>query len=305
MPNNLLKPLTSREYKFMLRSERFDDLEKGVDQLWGTVVDLLNQITRGKDLSIKHQWKGTWDRSEWRKTHYCDVVGHLLKSNNFIFRVREEGEDDKTKEYKLTLKFRSPDRFLSASKDMKAKRKSYKKLKDTDKKSKFEEDIVPDTSRGGLSFKSKFSSSTSLEGKKKAPSIDTIEQLEKIYPVLKDLNLPKEMELHRVNDFTAHEVAIKLGTVDLEEDALIKSSVSLWYLDQDRVNEPLVAELSFDFDLLDDDDKPEIPIRTIETANQLFLTLLRQQQWFDPAKETKTGYAYNGFSGGENIGHDR
>ncbi len=113
------------------------------------------------------------------------------------------------------------------------------------------------------------------------------------------------MALHRVNDFTAHEIAIKLGIFDLKEEAPIKSSVSLWYFGPQHLDEPLVAEFSFSFEFPEDDGKPEIPMRTITTANRLFLTSLRQRQWFDPDKETKTGYAYNGFSSGENTGHDR
>lgn len=97
-------------------------------------------------------------KEENKKTYYLDTVSQELRHNGFIVRVREEEKKGK-KEYKLTLKYRSSDRYLAASQDLSVAELDILALKKTPKE-KFEEDILPP-------FSSKFSRSISLASEKK------------------------------------------------------------------------------------------------------------------------------------------
>jgi uncharacterized protein YjbK len=66
-----------------------------------------------------------------RRTWYLDTPGLDLQRHHYALRVREE-EDEGKKRFKVTLKYRAPDRYLSASQDLSSTEKA---------KHKFEEDI--------------------------------------------------------------------------------------------------------------------------------------------------------------------
>ena len=107
--------ITSREYKLILNSDRFQDLEIGLEAFWhivGFVVD------KSGGPAVKRQ-DDIWHRTTW----YLDVPNHVFYKNGWIVRVRKQDQ-----EYKLTLKVRISDRYLSASSDV-VPNKAVKKAK--------------------------------------------------------------------------------------------------------------------------------------------------------------------------------
>jgi hypothetical protein len=96
-----------------------------------------------------------------------------------------------------------------------------------------------------------------------------------------------------VNDFTAREIARKLGQFRFGDETVVKAMASFWYLPGEPGDYPLVGELSFDYDASGaagglEQFSPEV----VRGANELFASLQRQSGWLDLAGTTKTAAAY-------------
>ncbi len=295
MPKTNL-PITSREYKLMLNVTHFKERERGVREFWELVKFLAikqgAKITEPEDETI-------WYELEARKTYYLDTETLELQRQGFIVRVREEEKEQK-KKYKLTLKYRSSDRYLSASQHLATAQTS--ELQQAKIEPKFEEDILPP-------FRSKFSNSISIKSKQKI-NLNTIDDFKTIFPSLKELNIADQQELKIVNNFIANEAVFKLNYRIIfnqrVKDFQIKPCLSFWYLLGNNKQElPLVGEFSFDYDLEPKQleslakDNNELEIfapQVVRGANQLFTAIQKQVNWLNFNSTTKTSYAYEGFA---------
>src|SRR5215210_361340 len=129
-------PVTSREYKLMLNTDRFIDRNQG-SEVWLSLVDFLVEKHGGQIIET--------DEVEERKASYLDTPALALDQHGFALRLREE--DNGGDRYQINLKYRDPDRYISAAQDL---------FSEPAGKTKFEEDISPP-------FISKFSHSTSIK----------------------------------------------------------------------------------------------------------------------------------------------
>ncbi len=266
--------ITSREYKLMLEANRFQNRAKGVAAFWAMVNCLIEKTPTANDIN-----PGSTDTpKKERLTWYLDTPAQSLNKNNFVLRLREEEEEGETF-YKVTLKYRSPDRFISAAPNLECTKAGSK--------TKFEEDVVP-------FFSSKFSHSTSIE-LDKLPLLQTIGDVVKLFPGIKDLKLPQDVRIKTVNGFTAHELVYHPGKFYLGKDnerTKIKCALSFWYLLSKKDRYPLVAEFSFDYDR---DEREGFPLTVAQGSKYLFTALQKQSGWLNPDATTKTAYAYSGF----------
>ena len=182
------QPVTSREYKLALNVDRFADRVEGAKRFWKLLAFLAPQagfvVYCEQDEEIR------------RETWYLETPGFELQRHGFNLRVRSELDEDGKAGYKITLKYRNADRYISASQDVscpKAKKKDFK----------FEEDILPP-------FTSKFSHSVSLETNE-LPPLTTVSDAAQLFPGLGALGIPPTTLLVKANDFTAHEVVRWIG----------------------------------------------------------------------------------------------
>ena len=119
------RPLTSRECKIMLDTNRFMDRKNGTHEI-STITERLVKGQGGN-------FKADVEEKE-RRTWYLDTNAYeLYHNNNFLLRIRKKKNPD---EYDLTLKCRHPDRYVSPSYDLTSSVKDFE--------IKFEEDIVTD-----------------------------------------------------------------------------------------------------------------------------------------------------------------
>ena len=292
-------PVTSREYKLMLNVSHFRDREYGGKEFWELVKYL---ASRNQATIIDLDDKDKWYKEKERTTYYLDTATLDLRRQGFIVRLREEIKKKQKKEYKLTLKYRSSDRYISASKNLSATLPD--KLKEAkEPESKFEQDIVP-------TFSSKFSNSTSIESEQEF-EIKNIKDLTEIFPGLKELELPINEKIKIVNNFKAHEIVMKINSrilfdQDYEkiEELQIKPSFSFWYLPEKDLKLPLVTEFSFDYDVQKTTEKSnslaknnleQFPYPLVAESNKLFASLQKQTNWVNLNSTTKTAYAYDTF----------
>jgi len=268
------RPVTSREYKLMLNVDRFVDRKEGCDAVLALTEHLLSGVQNIASVERQN------DSEKVRKTSYLDTADMALCQRSLAVRRREESEG-KTQ---LNLKFRSPDRYLSAANEV-LQTLPAAELKPN---SKFEEDVIPP-------FASRFSRSLTINTDR-AVNITTIRDATGYFPGLATLDLDTT-PLHTVNGFEATEVERRLCTFRFADGPKVKASLSFWYMTHQATGWPLVAEFSFDYDaeeLKNRKGKPELETfhgQTVEDTNRLFLALQRQAGWVNSNMTTKTAYA--------------
>ena len=256
-------PVTSREYKLMLNTDRFNDRNKGAKTFFDLIEFLINK--EGGRVVEKQ------DKEERRQTSYLDTPQFALRQNGFSLRLREESAT----RFQINLKCRAADRYISAAQDLSSSEAG---------KIKFEEDILPP-------FTSKFSHSNSVESAE-MPQLKTMKEVVSLFPGLASLNLDEETAVKTANDFKALEVVRKLCKFQFGEPDVLKASLSFWYLLGDA-DWPLVAEFSFDYEAAGtaEDRLEQFPIKTAEGASLFFAALQNQAGWLDLGGTTKTSFA--------------
>ena len=261
-------PVTSREYKLMLNTDRFKDRTQGAQEFLN-LIDFL--IKKDGGIIIERQ-----DKEERRKTSYLDTAELALKQQGFALRLREEGRAEDG--FQINLKFRASDRYLSAAQDLSS---------DQGGKIKFEEDVLPP-------FVSKFSHSSSIKTNA-MPDLSSMDKVISFFPGLKQFDIDGDTVVKTINDFTAIEVVRKLCKFQFGDAPTIKASLSFWYLTEEKNDWPLVGEFSFDYDALDvdiDGDKLErYPSEAVDGANSFFNALQSQTGWMNFNSTTKTAFA--------------
>jgi hypothetical protein len=298
------RPVTSREYKLPLNPDRFVDRVGGATRF----RDLLQFILE-KEFGASCEPQ---DEEKRRTTWYLDTPGMDLERNGYILRVRDEqGESPR---FKIMLKYRHGDRYLSARQQIKGGDKFDVKKKDK----KFEEDIIPP-------FVSKFSRSVAIRSDKE-PAPATLAEAAEYYPILEELakkRVPLQTPILRANNFTAHEVMRYIGRFMLngavvpplpiaaaddphalgasgsdDRDPTLKACLNFWYLLPENPHDlPLVAEFSFSYDALDPgaDEGPaaveEFAADQVEGAETLYTALQEQAGWLLARSTTKTDFA--------------
>ncbi len=277
------RPVTSREYKLMLNVHRFMDRAAGIAAFW--------ELT--KFMSEKHGGSvvETQNDEKERRTWYLDTRNHTLRRNRMVVRLREDITEPK--DSKITLKYRSADRYASA-----ARQPASHVAK---AKTKFEEDILPP-------FTSKFAHSTSIKVKH-LPGLGTrdirdfdasdVGRVGALFSGLDEIGLPAETPLQPVNDFEACEVVRWLGKLQFGGKPTVNLCLSFWYLSDPEHELPLVGEFSFDYDAPKGDGEKnaleQFPAGVVEGASRFFRSMQRQRNWMTFGGTTKTAFAYEGF----------
>lgn len=264
MPN---RPVTSREYKLMLNTDRFENSARGTDSFFALLKFL---IEKGGGAIKETQTEETR-----RLTSYLDTPELALRQAGYSLRLRDESAAGG--DFQLNLKYRSSDRYLSAERDLSSPQGG---------EMKFEEDVLPP-------FVSKFSHSNTLESGE-APEADTVGKVLALFPGLGGLNLGADVAVKTVNDFTAAEVVRKLCKFQFGGPPKLKASLSFWRLQAGDEGWPLVCEFSFDYDAAnggDADKLEQYPAATVEGANRLFEALQGQAGWVNLSATTKTAFA--------------
>ena len=266
--DNSNRPVTSREYKLMLNVDRFRDRGQASQEFFG----LLGFMVGKEGGSVEEEQ----DEEETRQTSYLDTPELALHQQGFALRLREES--DAAEGFQVNLKYRDPDRYVSAAHDLSSPRAD---------KTKFEEDILPP-------FASRFSHSTSVASDT-LPDLGSMEKVIDLFPGLRDLDIDGDAAVKTVNDFEALEVVRRLCKFEFGGPPTIKASLSFWYLPEGANGWPLVGEFSFDYDALDDGANDETlesyPCEVARGAARLFHSLQRQEGWFDLDGTTKTAFA--------------
>lgn len=266
------RPITSREFKIMLKARKFENRDKVIKK---KVIPAINCQLQKVGGYIKEDI----EEKECR-VWYLDTKQHELNNNyNFFLRVREERN-----RYDITLKCRHPDRYISASYDLEHP-SDHSGLEF--KGFKFEEDIT-------TPFHSKFSSQAKFEDRKN-PELRIFQDILSIYPKL-DLNISPDENLKKVNKFVANEISYKLGDIVFSNGNTVVFEMSMWYI-SDKSKSPVIVELDFDCkaDKIVNTDQmslEEFPPTLVKNLNILYSSLQREDIVDLLITRTKTEFAY-------------
>ena len=259
--------VTSREYKLMLDATLFNYNTESSD-----VADFLDDAETDIENALNRNVTGSEFHAKTRDVKFFDTDGTCeLNSIGYSFRERIENGDSE-----VTLKFRSPDRYISDFEDLSATSSSAE--------TKLEADVGIDTNN---TFKVVYGHST------KAPNTRTINKMDDIndqFPGFdSDYEFSNSLALNLVGDLTIREHVYKGRVIDLGSiDAEI--SVTLWY---DGVpsgsDEPVIAEVSFKYE----DSSADYTKKVVNRAKTAYDTLQSLTAWTNPASQTKTRFVYH------------
>ncbi len=283
----MTRPITSREYKLILKADKFKNLEQGVNDFWARAMTIAKKV----DGEIE---EADQDEIRERETQYFDTPDCVLRQEyNFVLRLRKEkrrikkGELKRIKrKYNVTLKYRHIDQTVSAQQDVSASPTLEDILEDDDLKikTKFEEDVVP--------AKRIFAHSTSVEGNQK-PTFNHLQDAITYFPGLGKLGLTNKQSIQSiqpVNDFKAYEINYRVGKLNFA--GTVKVSLTFWYHSSDKIGPPLVAEFSYDYDTKIEGQE-QFSEQMVETSERFFLALQQETDWVDLTGTTKTACAYD------------
>jgi hypothetical protein len=252
----------------MLKSGEFTDRDKGIRRFLEIINSQITTLNARLEEDIEQESRRTW---------YLDTSQYALyNNNNFLLRIREEPD-----EYDITLKCRHPDRYMSAPYDLSSPVKKLKEIK-------FEEDITSP-------FSSKFSLSAKYE-EKQMPDLNSFQKLQTIFPAINSLGIPANEDLKKVNEFEAREFSYKIGKILFPDGNKLKTEINFWYLSDEQQN-ALIIEFTFDYkakDVVGSNQTllEEFPLSLIRNADELYLSLQKENIIDLDTSKTKTEYAY-------------
>jgi hypothetical protein len=273
IPIEPIIPITSREYKMMLKAERFVGDGNAVDTALERFRDAVRDTT---ELEVR----GDFEFDKKQEVRFWDLPDHwLYNEQNYVLRTRNR--NDKAS---LTLKCRHGDRYFVQSRVVIAE------------DAKFEEDLKP-----------RFTHLFSYSRKAEADAPKDVDVLIDLFPDLKNrIGQPlagSRFEL--VRNFVAIERVYSGLKVELSESFDAECAVVVWYdLSEGDDETPVVAEFSFRYPRNKWRKKPPAePHNAFDGFTGLvahdFYTALQdskalKENWLDPESKTKTRFAYEG-----------
>ena len=276
--------IDSREYKLLLLSENFTgDSAEHATEFWDSrlkpIIDKhLDRRNNGesrarKSFALQHQ----------RRVSFKDTPKCTLSAAGFSYRERANWTPGSgtAAAVETTLKFRSPDLFLSMASRFEGRDGA---------KSKFEEDL---SIASHFSTKSGYSYSVSQKqpATSLAASLDgalsafpgALERLESLSAT------PPQLEASLVPGPTFTELAYSKAAVDLGRDTEAEFDLTFWYSsDALSLDRPALVEISFAYDTDDGEVDRNVALR----ASKLFAAMQSDlASWIAPGSQSKTSRA--------------
>jgi hypothetical protein len=263
--------VTSREYKLMLDPDGF-----AYNTEYSDVATFLSAAETAVENAISRNVTGSHYLAKTRDVMLYDTDGSCqLKSNGYSFRERIENGDSE-----VTLKFRSPDRYISDFEDLSASSGAAE--------TKLEADIGASST---TSFKVVYGHSTTVPNTR---NINEMEDINDQFPGFdNDYGFSNSTALDLVGNLSIREHVYKGLEIDLGQfDA--KISVTLWYNGvPSGAQVPVVAEVSFKYE----DSSADYTQAVVRRAEAAFYALQGLTSWVDPNSKTKTQFVYEYNSG--------
>ena len=266
MPVQANPDVISREYKLILDASRFQYQNEQSD-----VLNLMQAAKPAIEDAIDRSVTGTATLDHDRQVRFFDTAGScVLDQLGYSFRERLENGNSE-----VTLKFRSPDRYIADFEDLSSSTKGAD--------SKLEADVG---ATSDMPFKVVYSHSTKAPNGRK---LNRMNDIHAHFPGFEDdYGLDDDLALSVVGDLTVTERVYRNVDIDLgQHDGEI--SITLWYAGTPSGNQaPAVAEISFKYE----DPSADYTRKVVNRARQAFDALRGLSDWVEPDGQTKTAFVY-------------
>jgi hypothetical protein len=271
------KIIGSREYKIMLKAEKFNGNEptllEAAHNFWNGFQQAIHELVIDTD--------GNLDKITKRRTiRFYDTDACRLRNNAYVFRERVDIENGMRE---VTLKFRHPDRYIAQDRDMDAR-----DVKEG--KTKFEEDIKPT-----LEHKPPFLTLYSFSTKQKISASKKLNKMKdpvKLFPGLQNKldNYDEDEAIKIVGPFTARELVITGADFQISDAPRLEAECALvvWYNNEGDHTQPKLVEFSYKYEDKDENYTGEMAQRALAVFKKL-----QRLELASPNSITKTACVYN------------
>lgn len=271
------KIIGSREYKIMLKAEKFNGNEptllEAARSFWNGFQQAIHELVIDTD--------GNLDKITKRRTiRFYDTDACRLRNNAYVFRERVDIENGMRE---VTLKFRHPDRYIAQDRDMDAG-----DVKEG--KTKFEEDIKPT-----FEHKPPFLTLYSFSTKQKISASKKLNKMKdpvKLFPGLQNKldNYDEDEAIKIVGPFTARELVITGADFQISDAPKLEAECALvvWYNNEGDHTQPKLVEFSYKYEDKDENYTGEMAQRALAVFKKL-----QRLELANPNSNTKTACVYN------------
>ena len=206
-------PIQYREYKLLLRADRFDSSQQ-FHKFW--------KVTRrvAKSLGISIRKRGKPMETHLREVIFFDTPKFRLYNNGFILRRRTFYQKGLPRpEHELTLKFRDPDFKTTAEVDVRPLLPCINVIK-------FKEEILlPYDKIGGMRTIHSHGCELDTPNAMLTQNFETICQ---VFPALLRTGAKAKTALSVVNGLAIEEILVNLGEIDFGSKMTAKATLSIW-----------------------------------------------------------------------------
>ncbi len=210
---NLEEQIHYREYKLLLKPERFAD-EDGFHKFYKHAHHVAKHLGAHMEKSEKHE-------AHLREVVFYDTPHFKLYNDGFILRKRtffKHGRPEPN--FELTIRFRHPEPGVTASVDMRPLLPCIHTIK-------FKEEILQLRDKVG-GFRTLYANGCELD----TPNVILTQQFEiisQVFPALQRVRSANpKATMGIVNDVTVDETLIHLGELDFGGKVECKASVAVW-----------------------------------------------------------------------------
>jgi hypothetical protein len=271
------KIIGSREYKIMLKAEKFIGNEQTLlavaSNFWNGFQQAIHELVIDTDGSLDKITKR-------RMICFYDTDACRLRNNDYVLRERVDIESAKRE---VTLKFRHPDRYIAQDRDMDAR-----DVKEG--KTKFEEDIKPT-----FNYKPPFLTLYSFSTKQKISASKKLNKMKdavKLFPGLqkKLANYDEDEAIKIVGPFTARELVITGADFQISNTPKLEAECALvvWYNNEGDHTLPKLVEFSYKYKDKDENYTGEMAQRALAVFERL-----QRLESANPNSMPKTAFVYN------------
>jgi hypothetical protein len=261
-----------REYKLILRPERFADLD-GFHAFGKLVRDTAHEGA----VAVSHKDVPAGDRL--REILFYDTARFGLYESSFILRRRTPHRDGwPTADPELTIKFRHPDLDKAAAVDVRpATERTYRV--------KFKEELLPPRDRPG-GMRSLFSHTCVLTAPSAHLDADIARAL-RVFPALRDVLERAGPQLEVVQEARMTEVLEPIGVLDFGHGVEGKADLAVWR--RHAIGPALIAEFGYQLRFTRDE---EMHKKARKRADDLFVRLQTAARTWLALGITKTAVVY-------------
>ncbi len=265
-----LEDIRYREYKLMLRTDKFTDVAQSSQEFLQAAKAVLSENFQAKMVL-------EFDEIKTRKTRYIDTPNFTLYKNGFVLKEKTDSENGKPDDdVKISLKYRSESKRIADVSNV-TSRIAFAEMDGGSKK--FEEEIDARLTT--------YNRSAAAKIPVKQYNLANVSDLSDVFPVLLKFDeIDPAESIATVNAFTPVETVLG-GYISFGDKRKIHTRLTFWALEEAE-NDFYMIEFSFSYATRKLADAPDL-----DEKSRSFFELMKNSDWVAPKGKNKENVAYD------------